>query len=90
LPLELLHDGGGILIAEIGKERRHLRRREAQHDESEKSDQRYGDGRHCSDARRTERLGELKKALHRSSPPAHETLSCRTRQDLPSLWLAPG
>jgi hypothetical protein len=67
-----------------------IRRREAQHDESEKGDQRYGDGYHRGDARRTERFGELKKALHRSSPPAHETLSCRTRQHLPSLWLAPG
>jgi hypothetical protein len=74
LPLEFLHDGGRVLVTEIGEKRRQLRRRDAQNEEGEKADKRDGDGDHRSDAWRTECLGELKQTLHRSSSPARKTL----------------
>ena len=69
LPLEILNDRGGILVAQVGKQRRHLRRGHAQDEEGEKADQRDGDGAHRGDARRAERFDELKQTLHRSLIP---------------------
>ena len=66
LALQVLHDGGGVLEGEVGEQRRHLRRGDAQDEEGEKADQRDGDGAHRGDARCAERLDELKQTLHRA------------------------
>ena len=73
LTIELLHDRGGIVVGEVGEQRRHLRRRHPQDEEGEEADQRDGDGAHGGDARRAERLDELDQTLHRASPLAPAT-----------------
>jgi hypothetical protein len=67
-PLQILHDGCRILHRQVGEERRHVRRRDAQHQEGEKADQRDRDRGHRRKPRRPERLHEGREPLHRSSP----------------------
>ena len=48
--IELLDDGGGVFQRQVGKERRHLRRGHAHHEEAEEADQGDGDGGHRRNA----------------------------------------
>ena len=68
LALEVLHDRSGILRRQIGEDRRHLRRGDAQDDEGEHADQCGRDRRHGSEARGAQRPDELDETLHRLCP----------------------
>ena len=87
LPLEVLHDRGGVLGREVGEQRRHLRRGHAQDQEGEEADQRDRDRGHGRDPRRAQRFQELDESLHRFVPPAAAPIVRLTRQDLPGSWL---
>ena len=84
LALELLHDRGGVLEGEVGKQRRHLRRGHAQHEEGKKADERNGDGAHRGNARGAERPDELDETFHRADFLA-ERATRLARQYLPGL-----
>ena len=91
LALEVLHDRGGIFRRQVGEDRRHLRRRDAQDDEGEGADQRSGDRRHGPEARSAERSDELYETLHRSCPSHAANAAWRsTRQVLPGTWFPSG
>ena len=64
LAVEVLDDRGRILERQIGEQRRHLRRRDAHHQDREEADQRHRHRRHGGDSRRTQRFDELDDALH--------------------------
>ena len=84
LALQLLHDRGGVLEGEIGKQRRHLRRGHAQHQEGKKADERNSDGAHRGNARGAERPDELDETFHRAVSLA-ERATRLARQYLPGL-----
>ena len=87
LAFQVLDDGGGILGREVGEQRRHLRRRDAQDQEGEKSHERDGDRAHRDDASRTQGFQELAKSLHGTPrrPGAHRR---PTRQELPGTMVS--
>ena len=85
LALEVLDDRGGVLEAEVGEQRRHLRRGDPQDQEGEKADQRDRDRGHGRDPRRPQRFEELEKSLHVPSPD-----NPTPRQELPGSWLLGG
>ena len=82
LPLEVLHDRGRILEAQVGEQRRHLRGGDAQDQEGEKAHHRDRDRGHGRHPRRPQRFEEVEESLHVPSPD-HPT----PRQDLPGSWL---
>ncbi len=90
LALQVLDDGGGVLEAEIGEKRGHLRRGDPQDHESEKSHKGNGDRAHGRDTRGTERSDELDESLHEGSCLGIGSAICATRQELPGAWLPAG
>ena len=67
--IELLDDVGGVFQRQVGKERRHLRRRHAHHDEGEEANEGDSDGGHRRNACCANGFGELDQTLHRAYPP---------------------
>ena len=61
LALQVLDDRGGVLDDEVGEQRRHLRRGDAQDEEGEEADQRDRDRAHRRKPRRAERLDERRR-----------------------------
>ncbi len=58
--VELRDDRRGILESEVGVERRHLRRGDAQHDEGEHADKDRRDGTHGGEAGRAQSLNKIR------------------------------
>ena len=88
LALQVLHDGRRILHRQVGEQRRHLRRRDAQDQEGEEADERDRDGGHGREPRRTQRPDELDETLHRTQAP--RSRHATTRQELPGVWFPSG
>ena len=95
LTVELLDDGGAVLHRQVGEQRGHLRRGEAQDDEGEEADQPEGHREHGGDPRWPQRLDEVDDAFHRETPGSPFVFSsgertCPTRQVLPGSWFPSG
>src|SRR5262245_6506792 len=89
LPLQVLHDRRGILEAQIGEQRGHLRRGDAQDQEGEEADQQRRDRGHRRQPRRSQRPQERDYPLHLLRPD-RITRHFPTRQNLPGSWLLAG
>ncbi len=68
LALQVLDDARGILDAEIGEQRRHLRRGDAHDDEGEEADERGGDRDHGPEPGGTDALQKVRKPLQATAP----------------------
>src|SRR5262249_45546767 len=64
LALEVLHDRGGVLIGQVGEQRRQLRRGNAQHENAEERHQRNRHGAHSGKPRRAQRSQKTEECLH--------------------------
>jgi hypothetical protein len=68
LAIELLDDAGGVLVAQIGEQRGHLRGGHPQDHEGEEADESQRDGRHGRQACRAQRFQKSQQPLQRTSP----------------------
>ena len=68
LPFQILDDAGGVFNAEIGEQRGHLRRSDAQDNESEEADQRGSDGDHGRQPGGAQTLQEIQQTLGFGTP----------------------
>ena len=86
LALELLHHRGGVLRREVGEERNHRGRGEADDDEGEEADEGERHHAHRRDTAGAERLQELTQSCHRSTLEAAGRCVQTARQELPGAW----
>ncbi|MFK4581887.1 hypothetical protein ABIF83_005364 [Bradyrhizobium ottawaense] len=68
LAFQVLDNAGGILDAEVGEQRRHLRRGDAHDDEREKADERGGDRDHRPEPGGADTLQKVRKTLQATAP----------------------